>query len=92
MQKKPWKIGFSEEVFARFEVRFDVQQIVPQIVPVFVCDRTGLSLGSNLSWLLSLLRMAVIATIFLLSGDFAPQSPLIFGQSNLHFAEVTRAS
>jgi hypothetical protein len=34
VQKPPRKIGFSKEVFARFEVRFDVQQIVPQIVPV----------------------------------------------------------
>ncbi len=32
----PWKIGFSEEVFAQFEVQFDVQQIVPQIVPVYL--------------------------------------------------------
>jgi hypothetical protein len=29
------KIGFSEEVFAQFEVRFEVQQIIPQIMPVF---------------------------------------------------------
>ncbi len=39
--------GFSEEVFAQFEVRFDVGQIVPQIVPVFLCDRTGLTTGEN---------------------------------------------
>ncbi len=34
-QKNPWKIGFSEGFFARFEVQFDEQQIVPKIVPVF---------------------------------------------------------
>ncbi len=42
----------------------------------------ALSLGSNLSWPLSVLRAAVIATIFSPSGDFAPQSPLVFNQSN----------
>jgi hypothetical protein len=42
VQKNPQNIGFSEEVFAQFEVRFDVRQILPQIVPVFLCDRMGL--------------------------------------------------
>jgi hypothetical protein len=32
----------------------------------------ALSLGSNLSWPLTALRVAVIATIFSLSGDLAP--------------------
>jgi hypothetical protein len=41
VQKLPWKIGFSEKIFAQFEVQFDVQQIAPQIVPVFLCVRTG---------------------------------------------------
>ncbi len=35
VQKNPWKIEFSEGVFAQFEVQFEVRQIVPQIVPVF---------------------------------------------------------
>ncbi len=51
----------------------------------------ALSLGSNLSWPLSALRAQVIATIFLSSGDLAPQSPLVFSQSNLRFTDVMRA-
>ena len=51
----------------------------------------ALSLGSNLSWPLSALRVAVIATNILLSGDLAPQSPLVLSQSNLRFADVMRA-
>ncbi len=31
-------------------------------------------------------------TIFSSSGDLAPQSPLVFNQLNLHFANVMRAS
>jgi hypothetical protein len=62
--------------------------LLPFYFPSFII---ALSLGSNLSWPLSTLRAAVIATIFSLSGDLAPQSPLVFSQSKLCFADVMRA-
>jgi hypothetical protein len=63
----------------------------PSCRPFFPLFAIALSLGSNLSWPLSALRVAVIATIFLLSGDLAPQSPLVFNHLNLHFADIMRA-
>ncbi len=45
VHKNPRKIGFSEEIFAQFQVRFDVQQIVPQIVPVFCVTEWTLNLA-----------------------------------------------
>ncbi len=66
--------------------------LVPLVALFLSLICNSAELGSNLSSPLSVLRAAVIATIFSSSGDLAPQSPLVFSQSNLHFVDVMRAS
>jgi hypothetical protein len=79
---------FSHRLCVFFLFFFFLALLSPFLFPLFAM---ALSLGSSLSWPLSVLRAAVMTTIFLAFVDLAPQIPFVLSQPNLHLAEVIRA-
>ncbi len=66
--------------------------LLAPIVILLALFGNGAELGVQLERPFRALRVAVITTIFSLSGDLAPQRPLVLSQSYLCLAEVTEAS
>jgi hypothetical protein len=84
--KLPQKIGFSEEILARFEVQFDVQQIVPQIIPVFCVTEQALEGTSLLSTLFGALCTHSLADFLLFVSGHAPRCVWVLQYLSFSFA------